>query len=71
MDEHLFRRAKLEAIRRRMQLSEVLGEALQRYFEQSGSRAATGVVAETWEVLKVDRREVNRLLVEAGSFLDA
>jgi hypothetical protein len=72
LDEHLFRRAKLEALRQRKQLSEILGEALERYLGESGSRAATtGVVAETWGVLKLDRRKVDRLLVDEGGLLDA
>jgi hypothetical protein len=72
MDEHLFRRAKLESIRRRKQLSEILGEALERYLANSGSPAATtGAVADTWGLVKLDRRKVDRLVAEAGSFLDA
>jgi hypothetical protein len=31
LDEHLFRRAKLGSLRQRKQVSEILGEALQRY----------------------------------------
>jgi hypothetical protein len=47
LDEHLFRRAKLESLRQRKQLSEILGEALERYLGDSGSRTATtGVVAD-------------------------
>ena len=72
LDEHLFRRAKLESIRQRKQVSEILGEALEGYLGKRGSRVGpTGVVAETWGVLRLDRRRVNRLIEEAGSFLDA
>ena len=72
LDEHLFRRAKLESLRQRKQLSEILGEALERYLGESGSRTATtGVVAETWGVLKLDRRKVDRLLVDEGGLFDA
>ena len=72
LDDHLFRRAKLESVRRRKPVSEILGEALERYLGETGSRVATtGVVAETWGVLKLDRRNVDRLLEDEGGLLDA
>ena len=72
LDEHLFRRAKLESLRQRKQVSEILGEALERYLGESGSRVATtGVVADTWGVLRMDRRKVDRLLIDEGGLLDA
>ena len=72
LDDHLFRRAKLESVRQRKPVSEILGEALERYLSEAGSRAATaGVVSETWGVLKLDRRKVDRLLEEEGGLLDA
>ena len=72
LDDHLFRRAKLESVRRRKQVSEILGEALERYLAETGNLAATtGVVAETWGVLKLDRRKVDRLLKNEGGLLDA
>ena len=72
LDDHLFRRAKLESIRRRKQVSEILGEALERYLAETGNHGATtGVVAETWGVLKLDRRRVDRLLNDEGGLLDA
>jgi hypothetical protein len=72
LDEHLFRRAKLESVRQGKQVSEILGEALERYLGESGGRAATtGVAAESWGVLKLDRRKVDRLLVNEGGLFDA
>jgi hypothetical protein len=72
LDEHLFRRAKLESVRRRKQVSEILGEALERYLTETGSPAVTtGVAAETWAVLKLDRRKVSRLMADEDSLLDA
>jgi hypothetical protein len=71
LDEHLFRRAKLESVRRRKQVSEILGEALERYLGETGSRlATTGVVAETWGVLKLDRRRLDRLITDEDALLD-
>ena len=72
LDEHLFRRAKLESLRQRRQVSEILGEALARYLGQKGSRAATtGVVVETWGALKIERHKLDRLMKETDDFLDA
>lgn len=72
LDEHLFRRAKLESVRQRKQVSEILGEALERYLAETGSRTATtGVVAETWGVLKLDRRRIDRLITDEEGLLDA
>ena len=72
LDEHLFRRAKLESIRQGKQVSEILGEALERYLAKTGSRSVTaGVVAETWGVLKLDRRKIDRLIADEEGLLDA
>ena len=72
LDDHLFRRARLESVRQRKQVSQILGEALERYLGETGSRGATtGVVAETWGVLTLDRRKVDRLLEDGGGLFDA
>ena len=72
LDEHLFRRAKLESIRQRRQVSEILGEALERYLtEKSGRLATTGVVAESWGVLKSTPAKIRRLLTDEGGLFDA
>lgn len=72
LDEHLFRRAKLESVRQGKPVSEILGEAIERYLTEVGSRRATGgVVAETWGVLKLDRRKVDRLISDEEGLLDA
>lgn len=72
LDEHLFRRAKLESVRQGKRFSEILGEALEQYLTGTGSRrASTGVVADSWGVLKVDRATVTRLLAHEEVLLDA
>ena len=72
LDEHLFRRAKLESVRQRKPVSAIVGEALERYLAETGSRSATaGVVAETWGVLKLDRRKIDRLIANEEGLLDA
>jgi hypothetical protein len=72
LDEHLFRRAKLESVRQRKQVSEILGAALERYLAETGNRTtAAGVVAESWGVLKLDRRKIDRLIADEEGLLDA
>jgi len=72
LDEHLFRRAKLESVRQGKPVSGILGEAIERYLTEAGrGRAAGGVVAGTWGVLKLDRRKVDRLLRDEEGLLDA
>ena len=72
LDEHLFRRAKLESVRRGKQVSEIFGEALEGYLMKTGGGLrTTGVVTETWGVLKLDRRTVARLLVHEDGLFDA
>jgi hypothetical protein len=72
LDDHLFRRAKLESVRQGKNISQVLGEALERYLTEAGGRRATaGVVAEGWGVLKLDRRTVKRLATEEEGLFDA
>ena len=71
LDDHLFRRAKLESVRQRKQVSEIFAEALEGYLANTGSRLrTTGVVTETWGVLKLDRRKVARLLTHEGGLFD-
>lgn len=72
LDEHLFRRAKLESVRRGKPVSEILGQAIERYLTEAGSRpTAGGVVAETWAVLKLDRRKLDRLIRDEEGLFDA
>jgi hypothetical protein len=72
LDEHLFRRAKLEAVRRRTTLSEVISEALQRYLAESGSHSAsTGIVDASWGLLAIERTRLDELLDEEPGLLDS
>ena len=72
LDEHLFRRAKLESVRQGRQLSEILGTALEQYLAGGSGRAAsTGVAAGTWGVLKLDRTKVKRLVADEDGLFDA
>ena len=53
------------------EVSEILGEALERYLGERGSRrATTSVVADAWGVLKLDRRNIDRLLGDEGCLFD-
>lgn len=69
LDEHLFRRAKLESVRRRKPLSDLVGEALERYLTETGNPSATtGVAAQSWGVLRVEKQVLDALLEEDGVF---
>lgn len=72
LDDHLYRRAKLEAIRQRKQVSEIVGEALEQYLTQAGhSQATTSVVAKGWGTIKIDRRTLARLMKDEPGVFDA
>jgi hypothetical protein len=72
LDEHLFRRAKLEAVRRRKPLNELVAEALERYLADSGGRSATtGIVAGSWGVLRLEKDALDELLAEEDGLFDS
>ena len=64
LDAALFRRVKLEAARRNKQISEIVAEALEQYFEKGGTRGGSDVVAGSWAALPLDARNVKRILEE-------
>ena len=72
LDEHLFRRAKLQAVRQGKQISQVLGEALERHLAgEAQPRDAASVVARTWNSLPANRRLLRRALAGEDSLFDA
>lgn len=71
LDEHLFRRTKLEALKQNKHVSEIISEALEQYLVRNGNRPAKGsVVAEGWGALKIDKRTLARLMSKEDSWLD-
>jgi hypothetical protein len=64
LDDALYRRAKLEAVRQGKQVSEILGEALAAYLAERGGRSGAGVVAETWGSIRVDAPSVKQVMEE-------
>jgi hypothetical protein len=72
LDEALFRRAKLEAIRQGKQFSEVVGQALEVYLnEKSKIPGAQSAVGESWGALKAKPNVVRRVLEEEDGLFDA
>jgi hypothetical protein len=72
IDPGLYRRVKLESVRMNKQISEIVGEALERYLREKGrSPIGSGVVAESWGVLKLSKEEVSRILTEEAGLLEA
>lgn len=71
LDEGLYRRAKLEAALRGKQVSEILGEALEKYLnEESRTGRSLDAVEETWGSVKVSREELDEIMAEED-WLDA
>jgi hypothetical protein len=71
IDPGLYRRVRLESVRRNKQISEIVGEALERYLQQSGREASgTGVVQETWGAIRLPAARVMEILAHEGALLD-
>ena len=65
LDETLYRRAKLESVVRGKQISEIIGEALEKYLdERDVPGRGLGVVAETWGSLKLPASELHEIMAE-------
>ena len=65
LDEALYRRAKLEAAIRGKQVSEILGEALEKYLDEQGVPGrGLGVVAETWNSIGLPLAALEDIMAE-------
>ena len=71
LEPALFRQLKLEAARRNKQISEILSEALERYFQQKGRGRRSEVVAETWAALPLNPQQVKRIIEEEEGLFDS
>ena len=72
IDEALFRRTKVEALRQDVQISDVIGEALEAYLAEKGSpRGPGGVVANSWAAIPLDRDQVDAILGEEEIYPEA
>ena len=70
LDEALFRRARLEAVRQGRPISAIIGEALRKYLDESGTPAGLGgAVAASWGVLSATPRDVVAIMREEDDFL--
>jgi len=70
LEEALFRRARLESARQGRGISDILAEALEDYLQRKGRHETSGVVADTWSVLSLDRGQVKRILGEEDGLLE-
>ena len=67
LDEGLYRRAKLEAALRGKQVSEILGEALEKYLDEHAGRGQSlGVVEDTWGSIRLASEELDEIMAEEG-----
>ena len=63
LDEGLFRRTKLEALRQDVQISDVIGDALEAYLAEKGSpRGPGGAVASSWAAIPLAKGQVDAIL---------
>ena len=71
LEEGIFRRVKLHAVRKGMQISEILGEALLRYLDDEGSpEGIGGVVRHSFAIIRLDKDKVRDVLEEEDGLLD-
>lgn len=67
LDEALYRRAKLEAAMRGKQISEIVGEALEKYLAEANLPGrALGVVEDTWGSVSLPLRAIEEIMEEEG-----
>ena len=71
LEESLFRRTRLESARQGRQISDIVGEALDRYLTQADGPGSLRVVAETWSVLRLKPALVKQVLLEEPDVLEA
>ena len=70
LEEALFRRARLESARQGRAISDILAEALEEYLERKGRHETSGVVADTWAVVSLDRAQVKKILGDEDHLLE-
>ncbi|MBM4355870.1 MAG: hypothetical protein FJ109_19130 [Deltaproteobacteria bacterium] len=72
LDDRLFLRAKLEAVRRRKQLSEIFEEALARHLDDAGVPLGTGsAVEQSRGAIKATPAQLKAVMEEEDDFLVA
>lgn len=72
VDPALYRRVKLESVRRNKQISEIVGEALEEYLaDNRPGLASTGVVAESWGAVPLPKEQVQQILRDEEGLLEA
>lgn len=72
LDEALFRRTKIEALRQDTPISEVISEALEEYLAAKGSpRGPGGIVASSFGAIPLDRETVEAVLADEETYPEA
>ncbi len=72
LDEVLFRRARLEAMRQGRQINGIIADALSQYLEACGTPGGPGgIVASSWAALAAPPPDVVRIMREEDGFLGA
>jgi len=72
LEEQLYLRVKLEAVRNGKQISEILGLALARYLDESDVPEGAGsVVEKTRGILKISASQLKAVVEEEDDYLGA
>lgn len=72
LDERLYLRAKLEAVRRGMQISKIVGLALAKLLDEAGVPEGTGsIVEKTRGALKISPEELRCVFKSEEDYLGA
>lgn len=72
MDDNLYRRAKLEAVRQSRPLSEILSDALESYLARKRSpHGVAGVVSASRGAMKIDKKLLREIMEEEPDWFEA
>jgi hypothetical protein len=70
LDEVLFRRVRLEAVRQGRRIGAIVSDALEKYLAETGTPAGPGgAVAASWGALAAPATDVAQVLGEEDDFL--
>jgi len=72
LEDQLFMRVKLEAVRQGRQISEIMGEALANYLDEAGApKGAGGVVRASSGAMAISAEQLDAIMEEEDDFLGA
>ena len=70
VEDSLYRRVRLEAVRQDRQIADIVGDALRRYLDERGAPQGAGVVAASWGSIPADPELLRVVLEDEDGLLD-